>query len=181
MEPLRDDWRNVLAAAETKRAADDIPGAIVEIKTFHEKLCDTRVLDPACGTGNFLYVAMALMKELEGEVLDALSGLTVQSKFQGYELRTVDPHQFLGMEINPRAAAIAELVLWIGYLQWHFRIRGGTPPEPILREFKNILVKNAVLVWDGYPAPLRVGADERYSKPTNGLTGRVKKRYFRDC
>ena len=37
---------------------------------------------------------------------------------------TVDPHQFLGIEINPRAAAIAELVLWIGYLQWHFRTRG---------------------------------------------------------
>jgi hypothetical protein len=57
------------------------------------------------------------------------------------------------MEINPRAAAIAELVLWIGYLQWHFRTKGGVPEQPILRKFKNIEVKNAILTWDGYPAP----------------------------
>ena len=52
------------------------------------------------------------------------------------------------MEINPRAAAIAELVLWIGYLQWHFRTRADMPPEPILRAFKNIEVKDAVLAAD---------------------------------
>lgn len=162
MEPLRDDWRNVLAAGETKRAEGDVSGAIAELKAFHEKLCGTRVLDPACGTGNFLYVAMALMKELEGEVLDALSGLTAQTKFQGYELRTIDPHQFLGMELNPRAVAIAELVLWIGYLQWHYRIRGGTPPEPILREFKNVEEKNAILTWDSYPIPLTKNGKKSY-------------------
>ena len=49
--------------------------------------------------------------------------------------------------MNPRAAAIAELVLWIGYLQWHFRTRGGVPPEPILRDFKTIKVQDAVLGW----------------------------------
>jgi hypothetical protein len=61
---------------------------------------------------------------------------------------TVDPHQFLGLEINPRAAAIAELVLWIGHLQWHFRTQGGMPAEPILRAFHNIQVKDAVLEAD---------------------------------
>ena len=63
-------------------------------------------------------------------------------------MRTIDPHQFLGLEVNPRAAAIAELVLWIGFLQWHFRTRGGVPPEPILRDFKTIKVMDAVLAWD---------------------------------
>lgn len=56
IEPLRDDWRNVLTAAETKRASGDRKGAAAEVKAFHDKLCATRVLDPACGTGNFLYV-----------------------------------------------------------------------------------------------------------------------------
>jgi hypothetical protein len=62
----------------------------------------------------------------------------------------VDPHQFLGLELNPRAAAIAELVLWIGYLQWHFRTRGaGLPPQPVLKDFQNIECRDAVLAYDG--------------------------------
>lgn len=47
--------------------------------------------------------------------------------------------------MNPRAAAIAELVLWIGHLQWHIRTKGGLPSDPVLKAFKNIIVKDAVL------------------------------------
>jgi hypothetical protein len=62
---------------------------------------------------------------------------------------TVDPHQFLGIELNPWAAAVAELVLWIGYLQWHFRTHGNaSPAEPVLRDFRNIENRDAVLAWD---------------------------------
>jgi hypothetical protein len=165
IEPLREDWRNVQTVAETKRAAGDRDGAADAVKAFHDKLCETRVLDPACGTGNFLYVSMELMKRLEGEVLEALLDLGGQEALRGLGGHTVDPHQFLGLEINPRAAAIAELVLWIGYLQWHFRTRGGTPDQPILRQFKNIVVKNAVLTWDGYPAPQVVDGKEIYPNP----------------
>ena len=61
---------------------------------------------------------------------------------------SVDPHQFLGLEKNPRAVPVAELVLWIGYLQWHFRTRGNTPPaEPILRDFRNIQETDALLTY----------------------------------
>ena len=165
IEPLREDWRNVQAAAETKRAAGDKNGAADAVKAFHDKLCETRVLDPACGTGNFLYVSMELMKRLEGEVLEALLDLGGQEALRGLGGHSVDPHQFLGLEINPRAAAIAELVLWIGYLQWHFRTRGGTPEPPILRKFKNIEVNNAVLTWDGYPLPQVIGGKEVYPNP----------------
>jgi hypothetical protein len=64
-------------------------------------------------------------------------------------LLTIDPHQFLGIEVNPRAAAITDLVLWIGYLQWHFRTRGNQPlNEPIIRKFHNIECRDAVLAWD---------------------------------
>jgi len=148
MEPLKAEWANAQGAAEAKRSEGNVKGAIAEVNAFHEKLCEIRILDPACGTGNFLYVSLELMKRLEGEVLEALASLSEQGRFTGYELRTIDPHQFLGLEVNPRAAAITELVLWIGHLQWHFRTRGGVPPEPILRDFKTIEVRDAVLSWD---------------------------------
>jgi hypothetical protein len=147
LEPLKAAWSNVQATAEGKRADGDPKGAAALVQAFHEKLCGIRILDPACGTGNFLYVSLELMKRLEGEVLEALASLAGQARFAGYELKTIDPHQFLGLEVNPRAAAITELVLWIGFLQWHFRTRGGMPPEPILRDFKTIEVRDAVLAW----------------------------------
>ena len=162
IEPLREDWRNVQATAETKRASGDLKGAAAEVQAFHDKLCEMRVLDPACGTGNFLYVSLELMKRLEGEVLEALLDLGGQEALRGLGSHSVDPHQFLGLEINPRAAAIAELVLWIGYLQWHFRTKGAAPEEPILRAFKNIQVKNAVLTWAGAPIPQIVDGKESY-------------------
>jgi hypothetical protein len=162
IEPLREDWRNVQATAETKRASGDLKGAAAEVQAFHEKLCETRVLDPACGTGNFLYVSLELMKRLEGEVLEALLDLGGQEALRGLGSHSVDPHQFLGLEINPRAAAIAELVLWIGYLQWHFRTKGAAPEEPILRAFRNIRVENAVLTWDGEPFPKIIDGKETY-------------------
>jgi hypothetical protein len=102
------------------------------------------------------------MKRLEGEVLEALLDLGGQEALRGLGSHSVDPHQFLGLEINPRAAAIAELVLWIGYLQWHFRTRGAAPEEPILRAFRNIQVKNAVLTWDGDLIPKIVEGKETY-------------------
>ena len=122
-------------------------------------------MDPACGTGNFLYVSLELMKKLEGEVLEALAQLG-EPESMGLDRETVDPHQFLGLELNPRAAAIAELVVWIGYLQQHYRNRTGHPSEPILRAFENINLGrrqgyDAVLTWDGYPATRVVEKDGR--------------------
>ena len=75
IEPLRADWEEALAHAHGLEEAGDRDGALKAVKDFHHKLCTTRVLDPACGTGNFLYVALELMKRLEGEVLDALDDL----------------------------------------------------------------------------------------------------------
>ena len=89
-----------------------------------------------------------MMKRLEGEVLEALADLGGQEALTGLERHSVDPHQFLGLEENRRAVAIAELVLWIGHLQWHIRIKGGLPSEPILQAFKNIVARDAVLVAD---------------------------------
>ncbi len=108
------------------------------------------MLDPACGTGNFLYVAMARMKELEGEVLDLLVELGDDQYVAEITGHTITPENFLGIEINPRAAAIAQLVLWIGYLQWHFRVNGAdrAPPEPILRDVRTIENRDALMDYD---------------------------------
>lgn len=151
IEPLRDEWGRVLSTAERQKSERRVADALASVRAFHDKLCDTRVLDPACGTGNFLYVALELLKRLEGEVLEALADLGGQEALSGLEGHSVDPHQFLGMELNPRAAAIAELVLWIGHLQWHVRTKGGMPSEPILRAFRNIVVKDAVLIAGDTP------------------------------
>ncbi|MGH6736286.1 MAG: class I SAM-dependent DNA methyltransferase [Methyloceanibacter sp.] len=164
IEPLRVEWANVQATAERLRKEKRGKDALAVVKAFHDKLCDTRVLDPACGTGNFLYVSMELMKRLEGEVLESLLDLGGQEALSSLERHTVDPHQFLGLELNPRAAAIAELVIWLGYLQWHFRTKGSAPSEPILRDFRNIEVKDAVLTWEGWPVPQIIEGKVTYPK-----------------
>ncbi|KAF0220232.1 MAG: hypothetical protein FD176_3369 [Rhodospirillaceae bacterium] len=149
IEPLRNDWQGAQAEAITLAARGDLDGAAQAVKRFHHRLCQLQILDPACGTGNFLYVALEHMKRLEGEVLDFLTDkLHEDQGLLELERHTVDPHQFLGLELNPRAAAIAELVLWIGYLQWHFRTRGKVmPAQPVLRNFKNIRAQDALLTW----------------------------------
>ncbi|MBZ6078155.1 class I SAM-dependent DNA methyltransferase [Microvirga puerhi] len=165
MEPLRADWEAALTKAERAQLDGEEKKAVALVRAFHHQLCGTRVLDPACGTGNFLYVSLELMKKLEGEVLETLAKLG-EPESMGLDRETVDPHQFLGLELNPRAAAIAELVVWIGYLQQHYRTRTGHPSEPILRAFENINFGkregyDAVLTWDGYPVPKVVEKDGR--------------------
>jgi hypothetical protein len=176
IEPLTDEWRSVEAAALAADNAGKKDEAIATIKAFLRKLCDTKVLDPACGTGNFLYVTMEHMKRLEGEIWDRLRGLGETQTFEGFGL-TVDPHQFLGIEINPRAAAIADLVLWIGYLRWHLRTFGGPPKEPILRKYENIECRDAILAYDR-AAPLLDDEDnhvtrwDRVSMKKHPVTGK---------
>jgi hypothetical protein len=162
MEPLRADWNAAQLKAGDAKERGDLKEAVAAVRAFHHALCTTRVLDPACGTGNFLYVSLELMKRLEGEVLEALAEL---GETESMGLEEVDPHQFLGIELNVRAAAIAELVLWIGYLQQHYRNRSEHPAEPILKAFGNIQQKDAVLTWDGYPE-LQFEMVENVSSPS---------------
>lgn len=157
IEPLREEWADAQAAALTLASEGDARAAVAEILKFLHRLCSVRVLDPACGSGNFLYVTLEHLKRLEGEVLNALDELGHRQtdlalgseRADAAAGETVDPHNLLGIEINPRAAAIAEVVLWIGYLQWHFRTRGDVnPPVPVIRDFRNIENRDAVLAYD---------------------------------
>ena len=178
VEPLRSEWESVRTAAVVHAQAGRLPEARKEITAFHDRLCATTILDPACGSGNFLYVALEHLKRLEGEVLDAAADFG-ENLLLDLETHSVDPHQFLGIELNPRAASIAEMVLWIGYLQWHFRTRGQTlPAEPVLRKFHNIECRDALLAWDGDPVPVLdemvqpVSVWDRRSKKIDPITGR---------
>lgn len=162
MEPLRAEWEAVAGVAVGHYVRGDIIRARRAMREFHRELCGTRVLDPACGTGNFLYVAMDMMKDLESEVLTALTDLGDAQTALGLEGHTISPEQFWGLEKNVHAAWIAEMVMWIGYLQWHFRNAGDAKPtEPILRNFNCILHTDALLTWtgeelvrDGYGRPV---------------------------
>ena len=150
VEPLRGDWANVQAAALTLQRAGKTADAIDVLLEFRRRLCTLEVLDPACGSGNFLYVTLEHLKRLEAEVNDALEGLGHAQQSLRETGLTVDPHQLKGIELNPRAAAITDLVLWIGFLQWHFRTWGASalPPEPIIKRFHNIEHRDALLAYD---------------------------------
>jgi len=150
IQPLREDWKNIQTAAVTLTRAGNVEAAREAVRDFRRTLCRLTVLDPACGSGNFLYITLEHLKRLEGEVVEALEQLgDTQTVLAGTGL-TVDPHQLLGLELNPRAAVITDLVLWIGYLQWYFRTWGpsATPPEPIIQRFHNVQCRDAVLAYD---------------------------------
>jgi len=136
-------------------------------------------LTPACGTGNFLYVTLEHLKRLEAEVWLALEELGERAAGRlDLAGETVGPHQMLGIEKNPRAVPIAEVVLWIGHLQWHLRHRGvESLGEPILKPVHTIRLADAVLAWgreepvlgpDGRPASRWDG----HSMRTDPATGR---------
>lgn len=172
IDPLREEWRDVQVAALTLAGEGEIKNAEQLLRQFHHRLCSLRVLDPACGSGNFLYVAMEHLKRLEGEVLNQLADITGAQSLETEGL-TVDPHQFLGIEINPRAAAVAEMVLWIGYLQWHFRTRReAAPPTPVLRDFRNIECRDAVLAYDRVEHVL-----DKHGKPVTRWDGKSYKKH----
>lgn len=174
VEPVRDDWETARVASLAQANAGKIDKAKAEARRFLDDLGRIRVLDPACGTGNFLYVSMVKLKEIEAEARDWLGQLgETQADLEHME-QTVDPKQFLGIEINPRAVAIAEVVLWIGWLQWHLRAKKSPDSfsEPILHAYGNIECRDALLKWDKKELVL----DER-GKPVSRWDGITTKKH----
>jgi len=145
-EPLRTEWENTKALSLKLRGDGKLDTAKEVVHAFHQKLCATRVLDPACGSGNFLYVTLNILKQIESEVL----ALLVEMGEKQEQLIRITPGNFRGIEVKPWGKEIAELVLWIGYLQWHYRThgKGMPPPSPVLQDYGNIECRDAVLAWD---------------------------------
>ncbi|MDX2262260.1 MAG: type IIL restriction-modification enzyme MmeI [Gemmatimonadales bacterium] len=165
VEPLRERWSAVqarvtqleqeaLSAAHVNARQPNAKTisklraeAIHEVQSYHAWLRSLRFLDPACGSGNFLYVTMAAVKRIELEVLRELARL--HGGQEGLVLDEVHPRQFHGIEVNWWAREIAELTLWIGYHQFWREAHGGrTPPVPILEDTGTIECRDAILAWD---------------------------------
>jgi len=149
MQPLRRAWAKLReqaqplnaahAAATTPRARNDAVKALTTVQQqMLERLRSIRVLDPACGSGNFLYVSLQLLMDMEKEVLTdalfAVEGMTTP-------FPEVHPRQLYGIERDPIAHGLASIVVWIGYLQW--REQNGYSPrhrEPILEAMSDHVV-----------------------------------------
>ncbi|SFQ31743.1 type IIL restriction-modification enzyme MmeI [Hymenobacter arizonensis] len=153
LEPLRREWTAAQAASARRLDEGQPREARQELVRFLTRLTSLRILDPACGSGNFLYVTLEHLKRLEGEVLAAINAFGHTGLLDLGGGTTVSPRQLLGLELNPRAAAIADVVLRIGYLQWHLRTHGITQlAEPLLDTYQNIRQQDAALRHDA-PTP----------------------------
>lgn len=162
-DAMEDEAKQLLAAgnsADTKKtgaAAQKLRAdakkkdaeALKLVTAFHRHLCAIKVLDPACGTANFLYVTLEHLKRLEAEVLELITALGGDATFEMNEYK-VRPEQFLGLEISHNAVAIAQLVLWIGYFQWQRKTTGkaDTGDRPLLPKTQTIRQQDAVLAYD---------------------------------
>jgi type II restriction/modification system DNA methylase subunit YeeA len=101
------------------------------------------VLDPACGSGNFLYVALQSLKDLEREAI-TWGSLTMRFVAQYPQ---VGPHQLHGIEVNPYAAELARVTIWIGEIQWMLRHGYAYLRDPVLRTLDNIETRDALIDW----------------------------------
>lgn len=111
-----------------------------EFQTFLERLRSVRVLDPACGSGNFLYVALRSLKDLEQEVI-----LWGSLHLNLPEFPQVGPQNVLGIELNEYAAELARVTIWIGEIQWMLHNGYNYLRDPILRPLDNIQTADALV------------------------------------
>ena len=109
------------------------------VRKFLDRLAAVKVLDPACGSGNFLYVALHLLLDLEKEVLSYIGPLGLGLFPQ------VRPTQLSGIEINPYAQELAQVVIWIGFLQWMHHNGFQPPQNPVLDPIESIGCMDAIL------------------------------------
>jgi len=151
MKPLREEWARIRAECDAvaKKAESAKTTAARQkhrteigrrVREFMERLASVKVLDPACGSGNFLYVALNALKDLELEVIQATADWSAEAPFPA-----VDPGQLYGLEIDTYAVELAQLTVWIGYLQWCQRHGFLGSDRPLLRKHDNIKQMDAIL------------------------------------
>lgn len=131
------------ASARTK-AHDQ---AISDYRSFLNKLRAFRVLDPACGSGNFLYLALLALKDVEHRVSIEAEVMGLQREFS-----QVGPASVKGIEINGYAAELARVSVWIGEIQWMRRNGFGVSDQPILKPLDTIECRDAILNANGSEA-----------------------------
>jgi hypothetical protein len=137
-------WEKVRAGASKQSTRPRKPSKATrdferELLNFVERLAHVTILDPACGSGNFLYVAINLLLDLEKEVIAYAAGRGVSI------IPHVRPTQLAGIEINPYAQQLAQVVIWIGYLQWMHHNGFKAPTDPVLEPIESIHLMDAIL------------------------------------
>jgi hypothetical protein len=153
--PLQAEWAAAKARIEAAlalpangrrgRNGGDSPQALYH--EYLERLRRFRVLDPACGSGNFLYLSLQTLKDLEHQASVEAEALGLQREFP-----QVGPETMLGIEINPYAAELARVSVWIGHIQWTRRHGYAAPSDPVLQPLETIECCDAILTPDGKTA-----------------------------
>jgi type II restriction/modification system DNA methylase subunit YeeA len=163
MWPLRARWETI--KAEAVALADERDQAKGQRRTnldrqlrdlligFATELAKVRVLDPACGSGNFLYIALRLLLDLWKDVSTRLSEYGFPRLIPSPDVAP-SPAQLHGIEINGYAYELAQSTIWIGYVQWLQDNGFGFPPEPILRPLVTIQHMDAILAYDAEGKPV---------------------------
>ncbi len=158
IEPLEQQWEQVKQQILSKlkerekikikknslNLEDDIREPYFQ---FIQGLKQLKILDPACGSGNFLYVAIQMLKDFEHRI-----GIEMEDLGLPAEQPVLTPEILRGIEINPYAAELARVTVWIGYLQWMLKHGYNLPNNPVLRDLKHIECRDALLNEDGSEA-----------------------------
>jgi type II restriction/modification system DNA methylase subunit YeeA len=166
MRPLEQRWREtrdqilaLLPTSETletetqrslnrrnKQAEDLLAG-------FFDYLSTIRILDPACGSGNFLYVALRRLLDLWNEARNFAVEHGVQLATNYAAEKMISPRQLYGIETEFYAHELASIVVWIGFLQWKHDHGVIEDREPILQKLSNIVHDDAILRYDAEGKP----------------------------
>ena len=126
--------------ASPLRGASTADCASHRLHSFRRRLASVTVLDPACGSGNFLYVTLKALLDLERQAIDCQTALGAAPG-----LPLVNPAQMMGLEVNEYAAQLAKTALWIGYIQWHQANGFAYTNRPILNNIHGIECRDAAI------------------------------------
>ena len=126
--------------------------ARIKFQTWLDSLAAYRILDPACGSGNFLFLGLKALKDIEHKShLDAAAlGLDREADL------VTGPHNVFGIELNEYAAELARVTVWIGELQWRMAHGYELKTDPVLEPLDHIECRDALLTW---PEPSSVRAE----------------------
>lgn len=154
LRPLQSEWKEVKAdikallagkqkppvRAKTKRRMKPMEAAEERRAKFLKRLKDIKILDPACGSGNFLYLALQGVKDIEHLV-------NLESERMGLkpQLPFIGPEILKGIEINPVAAELARTTIWIGDIQWRMRNGIHSEKRPVLEKLDAIVCRDALV------------------------------------
>jgi hypothetical protein len=153
VRPLEAEWeavkKKLATASKTRKDGRDPPTKSAKniFIAWLQRLEKYRVLDPACGSGNFLYLALKALKDLEHRSYTEALPFGIQREVT----MVTGPHNVTGIEINDYAAELARISIWIGEIQWNLAHGLEQEKNPVLKELNHIENKDAILTT--FPQP----------------------------